>query len=110
MKPLPIAPTNSAYEHDLEAGVRRLLVERHASALGHDSTCVPLVHRAAGVLVVLSLLAFVGCSPAANDRVPVYPVEGTVSFGGKPIEGALIVFHPQAGSDPKSPASTRASG
>jgi hypothetical protein len=24
-----------------------------------------------------------------------------VSFGGKPIEGALIVFHPQAGSDPK---------
>jgi hypothetical protein len=101
MKLPPVAPTDRAYERDLKVGVRRLLVERHPSALGQVSARVGAVHRAAGVLWALSLVAFVGCSPAASDRVPVYPVEGTVSFGGKPIEGALIVLHPQAGSDPK---------
>lgn len=37
------------------------------------------------------MIALAGCEPRP-DRVPTYPVEGTVRFNGKPTEGATIVF------------------
>ncbi|MHB8866800.1 MAG: hypothetical protein ACYC6N_30935 [Pirellulaceae bacterium] len=55
-------------------------------------------------LVAMALLATVGCQKqAAVDRVPVVPVSGAVVFDGKPIPGALVVFHPVHGSASTSP-------
>jgi hypothetical protein len=48
----------------------------------------------------LALLALAGSSCGrGHGRKPVYPVRGQVSYGGKPIPGAVIVFHAQ--NDPE---------
>jgi hypothetical protein len=52
-------------------------------------------------LVALSLMVAMGCTSARDDRAAVYPVEGSVSFGGKSLEGALIVLHPEEVTDPR---------
>jgi hypothetical protein len=39
-----------------------------------------------------------GCGKAGPDRSPVYPVEGVVTFDGKPTPGAMIVLHPKSGA------------
>jgi hypothetical protein len=46
----------------------------------------------------LVLLAAIGCGsggPAA-DRVPVFPVEGSITLKGQPMPGAVITLHPKA--------------
>jgi hypothetical protein len=66
----------------------------------------PFPYRACSVpvrrcipLLALTLMVAVGCNSARDDRVKVYPVEGAVSFGGKSLEGALIVLHPEEVTD-----------
>ncbi len=42
-----------------------------------------------------AILALAGCQQAPPpDRLPVVPVEGALTFDGRPIPGALVVFHP----------------
>jgi hypothetical protein len=40
-----------------------------------------------------------GCGAARLERVPVHRVRGTVSFRGRPLSSALVIFHP---ADPAS--------
>lgn len=42
------------------------------------------------IFVPLVLLASCGTS----DRLPVYSVEGTVTYNGSPTVGAMVVYHP----------------
>lgn len=56
---------------------------------------------ALGLLAAVS----VGCGPSAPK---LYPASGTVTFEGKPVEGASVMFVPQAG--PPSSGTTDASG
>ncbi len=51
--------------------------------------------------VVLAGALLSGCSKGASDRVAVYPVEGTVTFQGKPVPGAMVVLHPKDPADPR---------
>ena len=39
------------------------------------------------------------------DRLQVFPVEGQISYEGRPLPGALVVFHPQGGGS-KAPRPT----
>jgi len=59
----------------------------------------------AGLGIALGLLVFppvLGCGRGeARERLPVHPVSGRIEFGGKEVGGALVVFHPVAGSDPR---------
>jgi len=59
------------------------------------------------LLWFLMLLPIVGCGRGEHfERLPVVPVEGEVRFQGKPIPGALVVFHP-TGSAEKLPPPAR---
>src|SRR5687768_13891650 len=51
------------------------------------------------LLFVPLLLA--GCGGDAS-RLKTHPVEGTVQFEGRPLEGAFVVLHPKGLSDPKN--------
>lgn len=54
--------------------------------------------RVAILSFVLPLFAAaIGCSQ--SDRVPVYPVEGQLSFNGAPLSNAFVVLHPRAPTD-----------
>ncbi|MGE0759845.1 MAG: hypothetical protein AB7F89_17850 [Pirellulaceae bacterium] len=45
------------------------------------------------------MVAAIGCSGAAPSNLPkTYPVSGTVTMGGKPVEGATVNFMPMSGS------------
>lgn len=44
---------------------------------------------------ILALIAMVGCS--GSDAPTTYKVSGTVTEGGKPVEGALVTFLPSEG-------------
>ncbi len=48
---------------------------------------------------VLSLAALVGCGGNTRTGPATVEVTGTVTFGGKPVEGANIVFYPDIGLD-----------
>lgn len=48
-----------------------------------------------GIIVVLGVLLLQSCS--GSGAVPTYPVTGSVTFGGKPIEKGSIVFDPADG-------------
>jgi hypothetical protein len=51
------------------------------------------------------MLAAAGCSGKVEaERVPVYPVEGAITFKGQPMPGAFIVLHPKTPNE-KAPAS-----
>lgn len=64
-----------------------LVVARHASI----ELCRRLV-RIPCLSVMLLGLAISGCGPA-NIQQPTYPVTGEVKLDGKPVKGALVVFH-----------------
>jgi hypothetical protein len=49
--------------------------------------------RASGIAALL-LLAIPACAPTEFHH-PVYPAGGTVSYQGKPVEDAVVVFHPE---------------
>jgi hypothetical protein len=60
----------------------------------------PRYMRRAGMLAMIVLTApliTAGCGKADSDRIPVVPVDGTVTFDGKPLPGAMIVLHPKNG-------------
>ena len=48
------------------------------------------------VVVVLIICPNTGCNRSPN----IVPVEGTVLLDGKPLEGAAVLFHPQADERP----------
>ena len=50
-------------------------------------------------LLVLPL-AVLGCGENSS-RLKTHPVEGSVQFEGRPLEGAFVVLHPKGASDPK---------
>ncbi len=50
-------------------------------------------------IVTAPLVAFLGCRPAL-DRLPCYPVNGTITLKGTPLANALIAFHPVDTSNP----------
>jgi hypothetical protein len=45
-----------------------------------------------------------GCGKAGPVRIPVVPVDGIVTFDGKPPPGAMIVLHPKNGGATAAPA------
>ena len=45
-------------------------------------------------------LVFVGVSCSKSDRIPVFPVQGTVLLDGKPVAHAFVVFHPLGNTGP----------
>jgi hypothetical protein len=53
-------------------------------------------------LGILLALALAGCSPT----FPLVPVTGTVRLGGKPLEGAVVVFAPEAQQPGTVPVAT----
>ena len=55
---------------------------------------------------LLSMSMFVGCSGASS--VKVYPAGGTITYDGKPLEGATVMFVPAKGAP--SDGTTDASG
>lgn len=48
----------------------------------------------------LGMMALIGCSGEEVD--PRYPVSGTVSIMGAPVEGAIVAFTPEGGGLPAS--------
>jgi hypothetical protein len=60
--------------------------------------------RTAGVMLLLMFVA--GCS----DEPAVYPVSGTVTFNGKPVEGATVFFTPVAEEGVAAAGKTDAQG
>jgi hypothetical protein len=63
------------------------------------------------LLISVSLGMLVGCS--GETRLPVVPVQGLVSYQGKPLANALVVMHPVDKSNPAATtcrASTKSDG
>lgn len=56
-----------------------------------------------GVIVGLLAVAAFGCSGRTNDKwrqmlPPTYAARGTLTYKGKPLEGATVAFHPREGA------------
>jgi len=47
------------------------------------------------ILAVASLAAS-GCGADSPARVPVFPVEGAIQFGGRPAANLIVQFHPSS--------------
>lgn len=61
--------------------------------------------RASGWLVAVAMaVACAGCGPK-SDRLPVFPVSGTLVYKGQPLPNALVAFHPTDKSDPRATSS-----
>lgn len=69
-------------------------------------------HRCgAAALLVLVALGVGGCSRDRRPPLPkTFPVTGVVSFDGKPLSGATVMFNPAAGNGHGSIALTDATG
>ncbi|PQO31110.1 hypothetical protein C5Y96_12190 [Blastopirellula marina] len=52
------------------------------------------------LFAVTSAISLVGCT--ASEEFPKYPVTGTITYAGKPIESGSIVFDPVDGIGPSS--------
>ena len=48
-------------------------------------------------VTLMLLIAFVGCY-SSTGRAPTYPITGTVTLKGQPLEGATVVFVPSEGA------------
>jgi hypothetical protein len=65
-------------------------------------------YRIGGIVVASALAVCLALSFGCSGRKSVYPAHGTVvDAAGKPVAGALVVFHP-AGGDSKDPDLPRA--
>ena len=64
------------------------------------------------LLLAAAVFACTGCGGDGGDRLPVFPVKGKVLVGGKPADGAFVVFRPKGvGPDrPRPNAYTAADG
>jgi hypothetical protein len=60
------------------------------------------------ISVIATLPLFVALSGCSEQRVPVYPVSGKITYKGQPPVGASVVLHSLSGSDAKDvvPAGT----
>jgi hypothetical protein len=47
----------------------------------------------------LCVCVCLGCAGSAKNGPATVPVVGTVTLGGSPVEGAIVVFSPETGSD-----------
>jgi hypothetical protein len=56
-----------------------------------------LIPTKGALAMITAAMLTTGCSGASPDRVPVIPVEGAVTFEGKPTAGAMIVLHAKSG-------------
>jgi len=71
----------------------------------------PLIVGRAVSLVLLGCVAALGAAGCSGTaRPPTYPVSGTVTLKGKPLEGATIVFVPVAKGAEAASGVTDASG
>ena len=52
----------------------------------------PMYRQAARVVAAIGLAMTIGCAADRRDVEPTYPVSGTVTFDGEPVEGAQVVF------------------
>jgi len=50
--------------------------------------------------IIVSTVTLIGCS--TSEQHPKYPVTGTVSYAGEPIESGTIVFDPVDGAGPSA--------
>jgi len=48
-------------------------------------------------LVVIGVVFSLGCPQQGADRPKTFPVSGTVTLNGQPVEGAIVTFVPTAG-------------
>ena len=62
------------------------------------------------VLLVAAGLSAVGCSSKDDDRPERVPVRGAVTYKGKPVEGASVVFSPVTPGNPGASGTTDANG
>jgi hypothetical protein len=62
-------------------------------------------YRSLGLALLFAVVSsgLVGCSPSGPT---LYPVTGSVTFDGKPAEGAVVVFQPAAGGAGLNPSGT----
>lgn len=68
-----------------------------------------------GVVVVMAVVAtaLIGCNSSGGgggDRAKTYPVSGTVTYNGRPVEGAAVLFVPTDKTGEAAIAMTDASG
>jgi BON domain len=56
-----------------------------------------------GVVAVLAVAAISGCGRTDSLHVPVYPTNGTISFRGQPIPGAIVTLHPSSSTGENVP-------
>lgn len=83
-------------------GIHRVGIEVPASdeTISRPQSSAALRSVALLVLTVTLLVAsLTGCS--GSDRLPVHPVQGQITFNGKPLANAFVVLHP------KSPTESR---
>ena len=59
-------------------------------------------------LVIVGMALIVGCTPAGPAGPTTYPVTGTVTMGGSPVEGATVTFIPTAAGSPATGATDAA--
>lgn len=73
----------------------------------------PSVITKTSVGLLLVLMACVGCgggAAAAQKRLPVHAVTGTIQFNTQPVEGALVSLHPDDQTKPGGFGKTDAQG
>lgn len=51
--------------------------------------------------VAVVLLGLLGCGKT-DDRKPVFPVEGRLTFNKEPMGGAMVTFHPLGDTNPRA--------
>ena len=51
-------------------------------------------------LCVLGFVLLAGCGPSGGDVPPTAPVQGTVTYQGKPVESGAVTFYPGGGERP----------
>jgi hypothetical protein len=94
----------------------RSIVCRRTAVASSNFNSKPFAHHSplcSALLSVLMLGGLCGCNNKSGpERVPTFPVSGTVSFQGKPIPGAFVALHPKAAQEnvPSPRASIGADG
>jgi hypothetical protein len=84
------------------AGILGVRNELEVAALRSSLPPVASCRLATAGLALLLITLLVGCSRKSEDRVEVHPVQGQVTFQGKPLPQAFVVLHPKNASDPRA--------